>query len=105
MFCESENKKLKYCSNILGLTYASYFAETISNYPNINLTHIKRRKPIDVGGSSICPSPSCSEMAPFCLKQQRTEKILLVPHPGLSRNCLSISLLVNNETIATLAYK
>lgn len=30
MFCESEKKKLKYCSDILGLTYASYFAETIS---------------------------------------------------------------------------
>lgn len=96
---------LKDCSNILGLTYASYFAETISNYSNINFTLIKSRKPTDVGNSSICPSSSGSEMAPFCLKQERTERLLLVPQQGLSRSCLSTSLLVHNETIATFAYK
>lgn len=70
-------KILKVCLNIVQLTYDSYFAETISNYSNINLTLIKRRNPIDIRNSSTCPSSSCSEMATFCLKQQRTEKITI----------------------------
>lgn len=77
VYYESEKNMLKGSSNILGLTFASYFAETIYNYSNINLTLIKRRKRIDIGNSSTCPSPSCSEMAPFCLKQQRTAKITI----------------------------